>query len=506
MSTNLAFDEIVYFGDSLTDSGGFYQASDAVSFVPLPLTEAGYDKQFSNGPVYADYVPMLIGVTGDNDLNFAVGGARITADRTISDVLDDFPLKPWASEADLDFGVDFRDEVPRYLDSLPANADLSNVAISVFIGANDLRMFSPSDGPRGAQLDAAYAFGASVARAMYVQIEAAVDAGVGTVILNELPDGDVFPSSRFVSDFDVTIGTEAVHGFNDQLETIAGRIESAGSDAEILPLGVIYEEVSADPASFNFLDEYLAVYLGEGSEPIPNPEAVGVPEEQLMFFDQVHPTTEMHEIIAAFQAAALTSEVTIGDNRSDEFILGPEDDLVVGRGGDDTIIMRGGDDIALGGRGDDAIAGGPGSNILIGGAGDDTLRGGNGFDIIADGTGDDRIAGRGRADLIIVGDGSDIVRGGNGRDIVVWNDPAIIGGSVEGDQDVLNGGRGHDTLILRVDYLDDVMLDDDPTGLHVFDELGVTARNFEEIYVVEDLEPLPIRSGQIDTADLWHLV
>ena len=86
-SDELAFDRLAYFGDSLTDSDEFFNASSAVAFVGLPLTALGYAQQFSNGDVYSDHVPGLIGVEGGEALNYAVAGAQALTDRTIAELL-----------------------------------------------------------------------------------------------------------------------------------------------------------------------------------------------------------------------------------------------------------------------------------------------------------------------------------------------------------------------------------------------------------------------------------
>jgi hypothetical protein len=84
--------------------------------------------------------------------------------------------------------------------------------------------------------------------------------------------------------------------------------------------------------------------------------------------------------------AAVTGSVTlrggdgqnyvIGDDASQNMLLGAGDDLLFGGGGNDIVGSAGGNDYLDGGTGNDIVAGGIGNDTLVGGAGDDVLEGG----------------------------------------------------------------------------------------------------------------------------------
>lgn len=500
MSAAPDFDTLLYFGDSLSDSGGFFNASSKVAIIGIPFAFAGYDQKFSNGPVYADRVPDLIGVEGGPEQNYAVGGARILADRTMEDVLGFFPpiIKPDASPEDLAFGVDYRHEIERFVAALAPDADLSDQAASILIGANDLRDFERPIARWRVQVEAAQEYGERLARGLRNQTEPLVEAGIGTVILNTLPEPSVFPASRFETLGNRLLGDVIVESYNDALAEVADTFETLGADVIILELGIIFEEVVADAASFGFRRPTLTVNFGEGAVPIPNPAALLVPDEQIAFFDQIHPTTDMHGIIAAYQAASLTHEVIIGTAGEDQAIVGTEgDDLVVLRDGNDSATLGGGDDIALGGLGDDELSASTGANLLIGGDGDDALIGGDGPDILADGLGDDLLQGGEGDDLLLVGQGSDTAEGGAGDDIIVWTSPALIGVRRGFDRTTIDGGGGEDTLVLQLTE----------TQSERLWRLRLDVEDVEDIQVVRGLdEDFPILNDQTSTADLWHLI
>ena len=84
--------------------------------------------------------------------------------------------------------------------------------------------------------------------------------------------------------------------------------------------------------------------------------------------------------------AAVTGAVTlrggegqnyvIGDDASQNILLGASDDLLFGGGGNDIVGSAGGDDYLDGGSGNDTVVGGIGNDTLVGGSGDDVLQGG----------------------------------------------------------------------------------------------------------------------------------
>ena len=156
--------------------------------------------------------------------------------------------------------------------------------------------------------------------------------------------------------------------------------------------------------------------------------------------------------------------------------------------------------------GDDRISGGSGDDLVAGGAGDDRLSGGWGNDILTDGTGDDRTSGGWGHDLIIDAQGNDRHSGGRGDDVMVFTEASLMGREAD-DRDVFNGGWGYDTLILRVEDASSIEIVEHGNRTYI-DALGVTARNVENIVVVEgtDLTGEAFYNDQMATADLWNFL
>jgi len=125
----MAFNQIVFFGDSLTDNGNL---SALVSEPGEPVPPAPYvDGVFSNGPVYSDTLVDLLGVESQN---FALVSARAIESRPINDYLAGLGLE---TPADVDgFDINLNAQVDRFVDE-NTGEDLSDTAAAILIGAND---------------------------------------------------------------------------------------------------------------------------------------------------------------------------------------------------------------------------------------------------------------------------------------------------------------------------------------------------------------------------------
>lgn len=104
------------------------------------------------------------------------------------------------------------------------------------------------------------------------------------------------------------------------------------------------------------------------------------------------------------------SNIVLGDNGSQNIVLGEGDDYLHGGAGNDTIGSGTGSDTLLGGDGNDSVFGGMNGDVLYGGEGDDILRGGKGHDSLDGGAGDD---------ILYSGFGDDTLTGGEGADLFV---------------------------------------------------------------------------------------
>ena len=128
---------------------------------------------------------------------------------------------------------------------------------------------------------------------------------------------------------------------------------------------------------------------------------------------------------------------------------GDDDDALYGDGGNDRLYGEGGADTLWGGEGNDGLNGGSENDILNGEAGNDGLNGGEGNDTLNGGEGDDYMMGNAGDDEMIGGIGSDFIFGGIGSDRLVGSE---VGNNTAAQIDILVGGEGSDTFVVRDMY------------------------------------------------------
>ncbi len=520
MSTDLGFTNLAFIGDSNTDSGELYRLSKQATGIGLPLSPP-YAEQLTNGDVYADYLPGLLGVFGGAHMNYAVGGAKVLVDMTLEERFfgvddsdpSDNPLIPDDMEEALETRVDLAGQVDRLLADY-AGTDLSSLAVASYIGLNDMNERLVGDVPP--TLNEIEAFVDEYMIAHFEQIDKLFDAGVGTVIVSQLAEGSFFraiqdagPEFEASSDLATTLINEALSA------EIAARQDT--QDIRIVDMSLITGEVSDDVTTFGFRSASDQLYHGVGAAPIRNVETLLVPKEQVLFMDDVHTTFENHEIWAAFYSESLLSEVGKGTAGDDSVDLGAADDMFFAKDGDDTLHGRGGDDVLFAGLGDDIMFGEMGEDILSGGSGDDIVRGGGGHDVIAGNDGHDTLYGGGGDDILVDGDGSDLIHGGKGDDVFVFVEPELFGGDSD-DVNFLNGGSGEDTAVFVLRGSTKLIADVDMffggDGSAIFDDLGIHCSGIENfLFVSYDEGRLPdlelanaTQAGMLAEAELWNIV
>ncbi|MEM9012438.1 MAG: SGNH/GDSL hydrolase family protein [Pseudomonadota bacterium] len=467
MTKQPVFDQIFYFGDSLTDGGGIFNLSsaaielaasfgfDTTGLVPIPISPP-YAGVFSNGPVYAQLAPGLLGIPEDQVFNFAFGGAEALGVDTLLDSsgaaippeLQDVDALPPELAALLTQNTNLPGQLELFEAEVAASGSpLPNSAASIFIGLNDFQSFDPISA-----FTAPFEVAILAAQVIDANLDAArqlSDAGVGTIILNTLPDASFFP---VISDIDpdlAALGDIAVGIVNAGLKTGASVLEDEGINVEIVDLNRLTDEVSDDPTTFGFLEIVEPALLVPSFAVVPNPALVGANLEQVAFFDPIHASAALQEVFAGFTEASLTSN-TIFRGDFPSLIFGERGaDLVLSGGGNDAVFLRKGDDIAIGGTGNDLLYGQRGSDLIAGGSGDDRIFGGSGADVVVGGSGNDLVFG-GRADDGLSGGlGDDTLFGQSGDDAFFFTEATLIGG--EGpDTDVFDGGSGEDTLFLAL--------------------------------------------------------
>ncbi len=242
------FGGVVVFGDSLSDNGNLL----LVEGQPKPDPELYYQGRLSNGPVWVEYL------TDPQHLD------TVLHDRALGGAKSDGLIPPGLIEQVTAFIA---------LDGPPLSA---NTLFVIWIGGND---FLNGDGDFKATVD-------NIEDAM----QRLVDAGAVHLLLMNLPDLGAIPD---------TLGTPeapAASAFTENVNADIARLLDGFSTQE--PHVNFYEfDVAAQFAAIR--DDPAAYGLVNVNEPSPN---FAIPDNfdgaGHAFWDEIHPTTQVHALIA----------------------------------------------------------------------------------------------------------------------------------------------------------------------------------------------------------------
>jgi phospholipase/lecithinase/hemolysin len=233
-----AFDQIVVFGDSLSDNGN-----------------AG---RSSNGPVWVEHLAEQLGLSlrpsQAGGMNFAVGGAR---------------LDPRSGNTSL------RAQASTYLrTSRPPGRSLN----IVYGGGNDL--LAAVGDPGGETIVA------SAVASLRSIVADLVGQGATDILVPNLPPIGITPAVRARGGQAVEAANGLAARFNNALDQALSEFSSRpGLRLYRLDVWQLAERVKADPAAAGFVD-------------ITSPCAQHQRCEGYLFWDDVHPTTQAHRRLA----------------------------------------------------------------------------------------------------------------------------------------------------------------------------------------------------------------
>ena len=491
---------IHFFGDSLTDNGNLFALAQGLVAEPALLSYVGTDGRLSNGPTYAEYVDDLLGVPQGR--NHALAGAEAAGTQRLGDFFtelgfsDALLVPPTDPRLDLDTNIGA--QVDRFAADM-AGTPLGDATGFILAGSNDfLNIMTPSDGP------------VVLAAAVRGTLSAATDLlglGMGDVVISTLPVPTFFPALGALDPTQAaqTIALSQAH--TAALRQGVDALRAQGQDVRLLDIQPITRALLDDPAAFGLIAPWTLT-LETGA-----PDALArYDEDQVAFWNPLHPTTATHGVLGAYTAFSLEHEPTTLTIGSDVVATGGAADLVFGLQGNDAISVGRGNDLAFGGSGRDSILAGEGNDLVSGGSGTDLLVGQNGCDILGGGQGSDWIFGNQGRDVLIDGLGSDRCWGGSGADQFIFTQAELIGGKTGTDADVFVGGSGTDTLwvVLDSDAASkpgcDAVTGSDPQA--VLDTLGIRITGIEEVRFIHGRSGLEAMSGEAwyQQADIWGLV
>jgi phospholipase/lecithinase/hemolysin len=269
------FNQLVVFGDSLSDTGNLFKALGGL-FPPSPPYNQG---RFSNGPIWVDKLGADLGLSNAT-LNFAVGGA--TSGRgNVGAQLAGGLLPPGVKLPGL------LDEIDQFTAAAGGKAVNPNALYVVWAGANDF-LTLPPDLPGAIQ--ATLQGVANIASA----VTSLAKAGARTILVPNLPDISLAP---LVTQSGQQLTAKAFSiGFNVILDGVLTGLErQLGVDLIGANIFGLTAGIAARPGQFGFTNV---------TDPqIKNLASPGT----FAFWDDFHPTTQVHQLVANTFERALTA-------------------------------------------------------------------------------------------------------------------------------------------------------------------------------------------------------
>jgi phospholipase/lecithinase/hemolysin len=290
------YNSLFVFGDSVSDTGNTFNL---VGFPPAPFYA---NSRYTNGSIWIDYLGDSLGVNPTNytslppnsaiptqGVNFATGGATSGRDN-----LGD-PLFPGVNLPGLG------EQIDQYNDLLGGRSANPDALYVVLAGSNDyIRLFSSPTPPSDLPGQIAQTVG-NVSSALATLAQ----SGARNVLVANLPNLG-----------DLPVGTPQQAALNQLTgahnaalaQSIAGlKQQFSGTSFISLDINSLFQTVRNDPASFGFanatdnctgIDFPFIDPATDISGAIACNTALAANPKAFLFYDNQHPTTEGHRLIA----------------------------------------------------------------------------------------------------------------------------------------------------------------------------------------------------------------
>jgi phospholipase/lecithinase/hemolysin len=266
------------FGDSLMDPGNIPAISGA-DFPPFPYV----NHQLSNGPVAVQYLAPLLCLPVDNSKNFAQGGATtgyVNVNNGVS-----------GGDVPGSYLTGLRGEVDNYL-AVTSRTD-PRALYAIWAGPNDLLA-----GLRDpANFDPAATIGAAMNN-LSIAILELNNAGARRFLVMNMPDLGIAP--RLLGTPYQSLGMQLSAAFNQQLAAVMAQLSrSLNVEIVVFDASAALHDAVANPAPYHLTNVTQAC--------MADPICVTDPRvaDGYLFWDDIHPTTRAHQILAGRIAEVL---------------------------------------------------------------------------------------------------------------------------------------------------------------------------------------------------------
>ena len=304
-SSAVSFSNIVVFGDSLSDTGNFFAATG--NMVP---NASYYDNgRFQNGPSYIESLAGSLGLAADHALfggtgtNFAVGGAR--SRYHVLDVDANGGIPPVGLVTPTPYSL--RWQFDQFYAGLGDAALDPDALYVVWEGANDIQdvLTLASLG----NLESANVRLSEAVSDVATEIARLVNAGAETLLVPLLPDLGLTPAVRSAGPSAQAAARLFSNAFNNALDAAIG-----GLTADIVRFDTFafLDEVVKHSAAFGFANTTDPCLTGfYVYQPIGGPITMCGTPDAFLFWDIVHPSARLHEILGTAMRYAVPEPATL---------------------------------------------------------------------------------------------------------------------------------------------------------------------------------------------------
>ena len=265
-ATASSFSEFVFFGDSITDTGNVFLATEETVTPPFGRTVAPrpYDetRNFSDGAVWAQHLADFNGLEANPSLaggtNFAFGGATSQTVATVLSPSLETQLGFWQSATD-------------------NNAD-PDALYFVQGGGNDIRL-------AGASPDANL-FLQNSGNSVGGVVQELIDAGANNIAVMNAPDMGLTPEA-IAGGFSPQ-ATALSQIYNNSVEQALDSLDTDGINLIEIDLFGFIGSITANPGAFGLPADAVT------DVPCVLPNSVCSNPDEFIFYDAIHPTTVTH--------------------------------------------------------------------------------------------------------------------------------------------------------------------------------------------------------------------